>query len=290
VTDKSARELIECAQFGYQIAPERCARGTMTEDDCAWYHGTWPWLRVLGIGTSAAVHSPYFEAATRSSVAAGECRRVLVSGTADFALPATVARAGGDALEYVIVDRCETPLQICRWYADRHALRFETECVDILDYQARTRFDLIYAHAFLGYFDGAGRSDLFRKWSSLLRPGGRMVMVQRLRPDADSPIVRFSAEQTADLVNLVRRNATRIQAQLRIAPAELAVAAARYCARFQSHVVSSRAELEGLFTGAGFRVEDFTLGGVSQQRAATLKGPTIPTAGEFASVTAVLAG
>jgi hypothetical protein len=113
-------DLPRIAAEGFQLADRLC-RG------CGQLHALWPYIR-LARATSAGLEdaSSQLQAVLSGLFAAGR-RHVLVAGAADTGLLALVARAGaGHPLDIVVLDRCETPLELCRRLAQRWSLPITT--------------------------------------------------------------------------------------------------------------------------------------------------------------------
>lgn len=191
------------------IGTERCG-------DCAWYHGTWPTWRALGLGSTPRWHAHFYREAA-AGVPSGA--RVLITGAADAEMVDVVA-AAFDRPEITVLDRCPTPLA-------RVGDRAETVAVDVLEYRAPP-FDAICTHAFLGYFPPAERPRLAAAWHRLLRPGGRLMTVNRLREETG--LVRFRPAEAEAFVASVRAGAAAIGED----PDRLAALARRYTGRFAS--------------------------------------------------------
>ncbi|MGH6929842.1 MAG: hypothetical protein ACREEV_16105, partial [Dongiaceae bacterium] len=119
---------------------------------CAWYHGIWQYLRLFDLITTPRDHATFYHAALLEPVRAG-ARRLLVSGTADYALPACllwICQLAGVEPEITVLDICPTPLRLCDWYADRQSAAITTAAVNILDYDTPAPFDAVTTHSFLG--------------------------------------------------------------------------------------------------------------------------------------------
>ena len=281
--------LVEGALLACDAAPRWCRTEPGGGENCAWYHGLWPSLRALGIGTSPAVHAPMMLSALGALARERRHSRVLISGCADYSLFAHVVWAYGRedaALECTVVDLCETPLYLCRWYAQRVSAKVQTRAIDIIDFDSEAQFEVICAHAFLGYFDEGGRRRLMARWRALLRPGGRLILVQRLRPDYPDAVVRFTPEQAHVFTQRVGHEARARQAELGIDPDTLVQAARTYAERHWHYPIRSRRELHGLFTEAGFVFDRFDVGPVEPASANELTGPTVPGNADFAHIVA----
>ncbi len=175
VTPES-RLLIECAAEARRLAPELCARDLHSHETCAWYHGFWPYLRALGIVTTPETHLAFYAETFCRFAREKGCRRILISGSADFNMLEQVHGAfdaAGVTPEIVFVDRCPTSAALGNWYAERTGRIIETHASDILAFDAAP-FDIICTHSFMGYFDDDARRKLAAKWASLLRDGGKV--------------------------------------------------------------------------------------------------------------------
>ncbi|MEQ8663348.1 MAG: class I SAM-dependent methyltransferase [Gammaproteobacteria bacterium] len=281
------------APLAWQRAPAHCARsGADGAGSCAWYHRPWPLLRLLGVVSSAALHAALLGPALSAAARAG-ARRVLVCGSADFALPALVHAAYAQARqvpELCVLDRCRTPLLLCEWYAERCGHALETRHADILALPVTGAFDLICTHAFLGYFDRAARAALLARWHALLCPGGMVVTTQRLRPLGDGRPLGFAAAQRAAFVAAARAaravlDGADAAALDGIDAAVVAAAADDFAARFVSYPAGDAAALAASFTAAGFVLDTFAvIDGPAP--AAGASAPSVPGAGAYAHIVA----
>jgi len=251
-------ERIEAAALAWEISRQTCSVDPATGESCRWHHGLWPWLSVMGLSTSPTRFSEFYRAAFARALAGSGEARVLVSGAADLEMLARVesaCAACGVAPDVTAIDLCETPLALSRRYGERRGLRITSERSDVLAYTPAARFDIVCSDSFLGQFAPPARERLIARWASLLRPGGSVITVNRLRPDADPERrVAFSHEQARAFVESVRSAAEQLPARARPPLAELATEAARYARRQGAWPVRSAAELEALFARGGFEV------------------------------------
>jgi SAM-dependent methyltransferase len=249
------------APLARAIAAETC-RG------CAWYHGLWQYLRLLGAIEPMARHAAFFEDALARLAGAP---RILVCGAADYWMLARVRAAfrGRTSRPLVTVsDLCETPLELNRWYARHAGVRVRTRRCDVFDFHAPGRFDAICTHALFGRFPPERRPALVARWRSLLRPGGVVVTVTPVRPGDTRVPVAFEAERADAFAAAVRAAAEKRAVD---APA-LAEAARAYAGRMKVHRVRSDGELRALFGGGGFRIEELSRAPAGGLR--TAAGPT----------------
>ncbi len=222
--------------------------------DCRWYHASWTLWRALQLASGADLHRRFFR---ESLPALPQRPRVLLSGSGDNALLATVADALGDnagEARIHVLDRCETPLVGCQRFAGEHGLRVQCHVRDILDFEHPAPFDLILVHAFLGFIAPAQRAALFARWHKLLAPGGQLLLVQRLRPDAAQAPARFSRTQTEGFVENVLHAATALPAQVSLSSAELEAAAREYARCKLTYPVADEAALLSLCAEAGLHI------------------------------------
>jgi SAM-dependent methyltransferase len=163
-------DLRRVAAEGFEMAGRLC-RG------CGSFHALWPYLR-LARATSAGsedvtsvIHSVLAE-----QMAAGR-KDVLIAGAADTGVLAMVAGAGaGGPVNIVVLDRCETPLELCRRLAQRWALPIATLHEDLGNLHRPAHFDIVFAHGTLHFFNPDRRVDVLARMRRALRPGGCLVL------------------------------------------------------------------------------------------------------------------
>ena len=250
--------------------------------DCSWYHGFWQYLRLFGLASSPGRHGRFF----RDALAPLNDRGVLVSGCADYGMLAQAVGACPES-EISVVDICETPLHLCRWYAGKRARTVRTHRADILEWQASESFDAVCSHSFLSRFPGNRRPDLVSQWRRLLKPGGKVVTTTRINPSWTPEQSGFSPQQVRDFSDKVFREADSRADALGIDPEVLAVRGRIYAERSMNFSITSRDEIDDLFTKGGFglgRLELTRIGG-----ALGSSGPGTNQGGTYVEVVAVRA-
>jgi SAM-dependent methyltransferase len=280
-----AEPLAESAPLARHLASRRC------DARCAWYHGLWQHLRLLGLIEPWTRHARFFRRALRKATAGRARPRILICGAADYAMLAHVlaASAGGmRALDVTVIDLCETPLELNRWYAKRLGVRIKTRRTDILRYRSPARFDVICTHALFGRFSPRERIELAARWRSLLRPGGAVITVTPLREGQDEARVGFSAVEARAFASRVVDAALRQDAMLGLDTKRLARMALGYAKRHKVYRVRSLRVLRGLFEDCGFTLAYLRRlpRGLAPGRA--LSGPTV-TGADYAHVVALRA-
>lgn len=274
--------LEEAARLAREQAPSLCRRDAATGDSCAWHHGLWPTLRLLGLVTAPALHGEFLRTALAG--VAGERPRVLLSGAADHALLALVFAAFVERRpEVTVLDLCDTPLLLNRWYAERVGASIATRRSNILEFEEQQPFDVICTHAFLGNFDAAQRVALAAKWRALLRPGGKVVTVNRLRPEHDAQWIAFSVDQVWSY-----RARVEEAARARALPIpRLGRAAESYASRQTIFPLGTAAELRALFEAAGFELEQLSIATIAPVARREVDAPTVPGGDDYAQLIAV---
>jgi hypothetical protein len=76
---------------------------------CAWYHGSWQWLRLLDLVSNPSWHGDFFGPTLRVACSGLVRPRVLVSGCADYSMYAHVAEALGRAAMITALDLSHSP-------------------------------------------------------------------------------------------------------------------------------------------------------------------------------------
>jgi SAM-dependent methyltransferase len=286
---KLEEPVIESAPIAHRMAQRLCMRDPETGETCAWYHGFWQYLRAMGLAKTSGGQAAFFVDTLRSLIRAEHIPRVLVSGTGDYSMPAHVLFAFASEaapVELGVVDHCETPLYLSRWYAERQGTTIATARSDILAYEHPVPFDVVLTNSFLGYFDASARSRLVATWRRLLRPGGKAMFTNRLRPGAPPTPVGFTAEQTRRFGETVRGEAERWQSVFGFDPDEVARWACAYGERFRSYPIRSADEIVSLLREGGFRPDHVEVVTTPGSDGHSLTGPSIADAAAYVRVVA----
>jgi SAM-dependent methyltransferase len=281
-----AEPLLASAPLARSVASTLCpSRGERA--DCSWYHGTWQYLRLLGLAAAPQRHRHFFADALGSLARGGRHPRVLVTGTADYSMLAHVADAYTQArADLAVVDRCPTPVVLCAWYAGLLGAPLRTFVADVLELAPGASFDVVCSHSFLSQFPARSRPALVARWRDLLRPGGVAVTTTRISPPGTPGTVRFTPAQAAAFARRARVEAERLGPVLDLDPEALADRAHRYAGRITVHTVTSSDEVVRLLVDGGLRVEHLEVREVEGPAATGTWGPSTSQSARYAEIVA----
>jgi hypothetical protein len=205
--------LVESAPLIEQWSEQECTpkpKGGMEEwakdnlpdkaDNCGWYHGTWQYLRLLDMVAVPDWHRDFYNDTLGDILKQKPEPKVLISACADYGMLAMLHEAmelSGTSPRIVIYDICKTPLRACRWYADRHNIKIDTKCDNIITNPIpEAPFDLIVTDEFFTVLKSEYKPLISQRWRELLNPGGSVVTVAMLG-GATTPELRRGYAQRA---------------------------------------------------------------------------------------------
>lgn len=256
--------LFESAPLARQLSARHCP-DQLTSAPCQDYHAMWQYFRAIGLFSSIASDHDFLVEAIRAEARRG-ARRVVISATADYGTLARVLHAyriENQLPEIIVVDLCETPLALNRWYAERHGIAIETVRANVLDYQPDAQVDLVCTHSFLGRLSPEVRRGVVANWQRMLTPGGAVVTTTRVRYGAKQNLISFTTEEVRSRHAEALALAEACRDQLDLAPEVIAEAAEHYAREKRMRPFGSTAEIEGYFQEAGLIIEQLSLSGNS---------------------------
>ncbi|HKY95849.1 MAG TPA: class I SAM-dependent methyltransferase [Kiloniellales bacterium] len=221
---------------------------------CRAYHGLWQYRRIAGgvaaLGADGAIYQAIIAALRREE----GLSRILISATADYALQAVVRdafRAVGaaeTAPQITVADRCATPLLLNAWLAAERGGTVATRQGDLLEMELGGPYDLTISHSLFFWFSESERERLTARWFAALRPGGRVLLSNRVMkaPPIDAK------HSTAKLIGELQAAAPLFPPSVLPRLLELAPSLA---AVWGGNKVESIAALTGPFSRAGFEIE-----------------------------------
>lgn len=243
--------LARLARFAFDWAPSLCN----PEHGCEAYHRGWTLMRLLDQDGASPAGWPFLTRELRR-LPRGVDTRILLSGSADTGLAAIVASAlGPDEATLVLTDRCETPLQQGLLFA-RHLRRaIETHRCDIRALDCAP-VDTVIAHSFLINFAPEEQFRVVGRWAHLLKPGGVVLMSNRLAPEDRPPRQRTEDARIEARVPVVRARAL----ELGFAESELdgIEAVARAFWRLPSAAPITESQMRDNLRHAGLELESLT--------------------------------
>ncbi len=267
------------APLALEAAKRYCRHYPVQGQSCLSYHGTWQYRRLFGLVTSITdLQRGFFLDALGSLAVDGRYPRVLITGTTDYAMMAIVLKAYRDSkaeVNLTVLDRCETPLVLNRWYAEQVSHPVDVRTCDVLDYHSPRPFDVICTHSLVNHFPPASRPGLVAKWRQLLRPGGKLVTANKIRPGADEGPVTAKTERVELFREEMRRAAKSWPDLVGVTPEELADHAAVLMRR-QLYHMSSLKRLRSLLTDGGLAVERLETSSVEERAQVSASDYAIP--------------
>jgi hypothetical protein len=258
--------LVESAPLAWADAPTLCFTDAEGRS-CAWYHQVWQYLRLLGVISSVRTNTDFLVNAFRDAPGEGKSLKALISGSADYSLLAHLKQAcdlDHRQLDVTVVDRCPTPLRLNDWYGGRVGMTVDTRRADVLDFAVERPVDLIATHNFMGRFDAHGRRRLVARWSAWLKPGGRVVTTQRIRPNSERTEARYSESEARELSQRVG-DLARTHDAIGVDPVELAAAVYTYAIRKGAYVIRTDREILDPLLEQGFEIVQADEAGSSER-------------------------
>jgi len=171
---------IENARLCLKMAEEHCK-------DCGHFHSSSILRRANLVAEDKMLDNDEIESAIALVLRAvwrNQPRpHVIITGSTDTGLLATICRSafmfGGEdmvrALQITLVDQCDTPLEICRRYADRLGITLNTFRSDFLTFQPQQLADLVFMHGVLRFLPLEKRDDYFKHIATWLHPEGFLI-------------------------------------------------------------------------------------------------------------------
>lgn len=170
----TTEDLPRLARLGYDAAMVHCGA-------CRDYHIIASYLRSVGLGGIGPEFAWESQIDTLVRATAGRGTvRWLLAGSADAGLPGLIggvaAAQPGSEHRITVVDRCETPLVLCRAHAEAEGSTIETVHADLRDFRRDGAFDAVLMHFTTIFFPDEEIVAFFRHAASWLAPGGVLVI------------------------------------------------------------------------------------------------------------------
>jgi hypothetical protein len=255
--------LAQSAPILAQVAPVLCQGDHVDTRGCEWYHGTWQYLRLMDLVSTPTWHHDFYKAALAEALADG-ARRILITGTADYSVFAYVLDSLREVVDgsVTVVDRCQTPLFACQWYAKRLGFtRAKLVADDVLAFFAKEDepFDVVITDAFLTRFTGTSVSAVLAGWRDVLQEHGRVITTIRVHSESEYGLTPDEAVEGFRGRAQVRWR--RWTPFIEIRPEEIAKRAETYARQMVSSPIGSQAHIMALLREY-FSLKDYDLANV----------------------------
>jgi len=201
-----------------ELAPRLCVA-------CEGYHLRFVTTRAVYPDKGIAVDRPALIARLRLILAeAGrhsDAIEIVIVGSADTGVVSTCAHAAAviepsliARCRFTVIDRCQSPLVLCAEFAATHGIELRTGQLELPAAARHFAADLIVTHSFLRFADRSSQLALLRTFDEWLKPGGRCVLSEPIRPrDA----ANHASEKRKQLVMLGSVDAAVMRGEIRIA-------------------------------------------------------------------------
>jgi len=249
--------MLKSAPLMKMLSEVLCKGSYVDKEGCGWYHGVWQYLRILDMVSTPTWHSEFYKRALapehlRSTIQSPP--RILVSGTADYSMTAHIIwaheRRNTKCPHITVLDLCQTPLWLNKWYAARNNVEIDIVCSDIFEYSPEIRFDYVVTDAFLTRFNEDEKRRVVNKWHSLLSAKGKVVTTARI-DDTPSP-VKATPYQVSAFGEKVEELAKRWQEFISMPPEEISSMATIYAENMISYPFEGLKQCKNLFLRCGF--------------------------------------
>jgi hypothetical protein len=244
--ERYIEDLPRVAADAYELAGCFCG-------DCRDLHALWPYARLTRASTGVEQRQSGLEAQLHTFFDLG-LRDILIAGAADSALLAHVARAGArHEIKIVVLDVCDTPLELCRRFAKQWSLPVETVRQDLFDLDLAHRFDVVLMHGTLNFIAADRHAQVLRRLQRSMRPRGRL---QLLFNTGRSLAADQAVESRAEYADFVLSELKRLGVPLpdREAAMRERLVARAYEREWRDAQFSAPGEVETLMETAGFCV------------------------------------
>ena len=243
---RSAEDLSQLAAEAFELAHSLCG-------SCENYHSLWTYQRIAG-ASGGDVAAPLVHVVLGRLLSVRD-RKILIAGSADTGLLAVVVRAAHPNSRVVVVDRCETPLELCRRFAKRAALAVETLRLNLADLKAESAFDVVFAHSLLQYIRADHRLEALSRMRRALQPDGRLVLVFRTSDRIEGKLLpEYREAYSTRLIEQLEAVNIQLPEPREAFRRRIEIYAEERRAREGVH--ASREEVEQLIEAAGFAIQD----------------------------------
>ena len=278
--DTNFNELLtESSHIMYELSKKYCTHDYVDENfGCSWYHSAWQFLRVLNCVSAPQWHYDFYKSAIGNAVKEKDSIKILISGTADYSMLHLIVYTVTEydkKVQIDIVDKCVTPLEICKWYEriirkdeepisslalpktkrdlfkKNVTIRYENNDIFRLDNRF-SNYDIICTDAFLTRFEKAQASRVINLWKHSLCKDGLIITTVRIHDVNDKGETKNIVEATRDILGFSEKVLSRYRKfqkkdLMNIDADQLDFFANRYIIQMQSCNLGTKEEIETLF-------------------------------------------
>ena len=215
--DRHAAMIAHCALALSGRHDQDAGLVTRCGDTCLPYHRGWLLLQHLGLISGLASERGYMAETIRLLAASRPLGSILIAGCADFGLLSVVHEALGTAVgrtRITVIDRCDTPLALCRHYAAEMGFEVAFRRHEILSLPPEGRYDLVLMHSLLSFCGAEDRCRLMNNLGLPLVPGGILLAYQSIRPGPAAVTLAYSSDEIETLVRRTRQECGAVIAAL----------------------------------------------------------------------------
>lgn len=247
----SLYEVEESASMVEEVS-RKCSSRFLGGQKCSWYHSAWQYLRLLDMVATPDWHEQFYAGNLSQVLLRSEKPpKILICGVADYGMLSHVVKALKTLRIYAditVLDICQTPLDACQWYADKHQIKITTVCDSILNFKQENSFDCIVTDEFLTVVNHRMRQPVVEQWNKLLKPRGTVITTALIRENGASSDAATEA-QREDYEKRCRASAIK-RAYLvwpKLAYDEIVTMARKYAENMVNHYFHNEEEIRELF-------------------------------------------
>ena len=179
-------DLVQNANRVAELAPNLCL-------DCTDYHIRRAVQRAAGVRLSVAhdrakIIRLVFDFLTTFPPEDQTPISIVIPGSADTGILSTCAHTAAslglvmlNRCKFTVIDRCPTPLTLCRDFAERYGISLETCQGDLNSPTFSFEADLVVVHSLLRFIAPDSQVELMRMFGSWLGPRGRIIFSNAIR-------------------------------------------------------------------------------------------------------------
>ena len=246
-------DLLESAELLFLFAEEE-SYTSYDRLSHSWYHKAWQFLRIMDLVSSPTWHIDFYLSFFDENIT--DSSKILISGTADYSLLALIlesAREKKVSPKIYVLDVAMPPLKVSKWYSERYDYPVSIFHQNILEFTTTERFDIICTDAFLTRFKPLERTNVLRKWNSLLSKNGRIITTTRIENEDVKNYVPISIGEISEFGRKVDRSLSQEYISSKVNIKQLAI---DYISNIKSYAYPSKNQLFNDINSSGLEIED----------------------------------